>query len=155
MILRLVLGALFTAMALGQLASSDAMPGILAAYGLPHGAVSTGVAVALIAGEALAGGWFLARPRSKTAVPVWVFTGVSVVWAALAAQAFARGLAIGNCGCFGSHLSQPLRWWVLVEDALLLVYAVVLLRGTRIRSTSTRPAPSTTTAAARKEQEKR
>jgi hypothetical protein len=158
MILRIVLGALFTAMAVGQLVSFDAMPGILTAYGLPHGAASTALAVALIAGEALAGGWFLARPRSATVVPVWVFTGVSVIWAVLAAQGYARGLAIGNCGCFGTHLAQPLRWWVLAEDALLLVYAWLLLHGTRRRRPPARPVPPPsppTTTAIRKEQEKR
>ncbi|MBA2536909.1 MAG: hypothetical protein H0V20_05675 [Actinobacteria bacterium] len=48
---------------------------------------------------------------------------VAVMWTALAAQAFARGLELDNCGCFGAYLAQPLRWWVLIEDAYMLVLA--------------------------------
>lgn len=129
MVLRIVLGALFVAMAAGQLASFRQMAGILAAYGLVSGAGATALAVALIAGELLCGVWFLSRPRSRARVPVWVFTGVAVVWALLAAQAYARGLTVSNCGCFGRYLPQRLSWFVLVQDALLLLYAGLLLRG--------------------------
>jgi hypothetical protein len=130
-ILRLVLGALFAAMAAGQLASLDAMPGILDAYRLTNGAGSTALAEALIAGEATVGAWFLARPRSSARTPVWIFTGVNLVWAALAVQAYVRGLAVNNCGCFGRYAAQPLRWWVPAEDALMLLYARLLLRRNR------------------------
>ncbi|MBT2396956.1 MauE/DoxX family redox-associated membrane protein [Streptomyces sp. ISL-100] len=133
MILRLVLGALLTAMALGQLASFAAMPSIFTAYGLTSGAASTALAVMLIAAEAAVGVWFLARPRSKAVVPVWMYTALSLVWALLAVQAYARGLTIANCGCFGTFLAQPLRWFVLVEDALMLLYAWLLLRAARRR----------------------
>jgi hypothetical protein len=129
MVMRTVLGALFVAMAAGQLASFRRMPGILAAYGLVSRAGATALAVALIAGELLCGVWFLFRPRSRARVPVWVFTGVAVVWALLAAQAYARGLTVANCGCFGLYLPQRLTWFVLVQDALLLLYAAVLLHG--------------------------
>jgi hypothetical protein len=131
MVLRIVLGAVYTAMAVGQLASFGHMPGILAAYGLVTGAAATALAVALIAGELVCGVLFLARPRSKALAPVRVFTAVAVVWALLAVQAYARGLTVANCGCFGIYLSQRLSWFVLVQDALLLLYAGLLLRGTR------------------------
>lgn len=147
MILRIVLGVLFLAMAAGQLASLGAMGDIISVYGLTGGAVSVAlaVAVALIAGEAVAGVWLTARPRSQARIPVWIFTAVSLIWTVLAAQAFARGLVIDNCGCFGIYLPQPLRWWVLVEDALLLLYAWLLLRGTsrsRARTTARRAGPT-------------
>lgn len=129
MVLRIVLGVLCVAMAAGQLAAFRRMPGILAAYGLVSGAGATALAVALIAGELVCGVWFLSRPRSRTRVPVWMFTGVAVVWALLAAQAYARGLTVTNCGCFGRYLPQRLSWFVLVQDALLLLYAGLLLRG--------------------------
>ncbi|THA27200.1 hypothetical protein E4198_23395 [Streptomyces sp. RKND-216] len=131
MILRLVLGVLLVAMALGQLFSFGAMPDILSSYGVTGGAASTVLAVALVAAESAGGVWFLVRPRSRALTPVWIYTGVSVLWAALAVQAFARGLELDNCGCFGVYLSQPLRWFVLVEDALMLLYAAMLLRGAR------------------------
>ncbi|MGW7363535.1 MauE/DoxX family redox-associated membrane protein [Streptomyces sp. NPDC054841] len=127
----MVLGALFAAMAAGQLASFRRMPGILAGYGLVAGSGATVLAVALIAGELVCGVWFLARPRSRAIAPVWVFTGVAVVWALLAVQAYVRGLTVANCGCLGIYLTQRLSWFVLVQDALLLLYARLLLRGVR------------------------
>lgn len=48
---------------------------------------------------------------------------VAMIWSALAVQAFARGLAVENCGCFGVHLGQSLRWWVLLEDAEFVALA--------------------------------
>lgn len=48
---------------------------------------------------------------------------VAFFWTALGAQAFARGLVIENCGCFGVYLGQELRWWVLLHDAYSLVLA--------------------------------
>ena len=131
MVLRIVLGTVYTAMAIGQLASFGHMPGILAAYGLVDGAGATALAVVLIAGELVAGVWFLARPRSKALAPVWVYTGVSVVWTVLAVQAYARGLAVDNCGCFGLYLTQKLSWFVLLQDALTLLYAGILIRSAR------------------------
>jgi hypothetical protein len=130
MVLRIVLGAVYTAMAVGQLASFGHMPRVLAEYGLLTG-VATALAVALIAGELVCGVWFLARPRSKALAPVWVFTAVSVAWSLLAAQAYARGLTVANYGPFGIYLSQRLSWFVLAQDALTLLYAGLLLRGAR------------------------
>ncbi|MBT2430015.1 hypothetical protein J7F02_31560 [Streptomyces sp. ISL-112] len=131
MILRIVLGTVLAAMALGQLASFDAMPVILTTYGLTSRAASTALAVALISAEGVTAAWFLTRPHSRAATPVWLYTGVAVVWSVLAAQAFARGLVLDNCGCFGTYAAQPLRWYVLVEDALMLLYACLLWRGLR------------------------
>ncbi|MFJ4014396.1 MauE/DoxX family redox-associated membrane protein [Streptomyces sp. NPDC090026] len=137
MVLRIVLGTVYTAMAIGQLASFEHMPRILSAYGLVDGVGATALAAALIAGELVCGVWFLARPRSKALAPVWVYTAVSVVWTVLAVQAYARGLAVDNCGCFGTYLTQPLSWIVLVQDAATLLYAGLLFRSARRA-----PAPS-------------
>lgn len=79
----------------------------------------------------MCGVWFLARPRSKALAPVWVYTGVSVVWTGLAVQAYARGLTVANCGCFGIYLRQRLSWFVLLQDALTLLYAAVLIHSAR------------------------
>ncbi|WP_156727072.1 MauE/DoxX family redox-associated membrane protein [Streptomyces apocyni] len=148
MILRLVLGALFAAMAAGQLASFGAMPDIISAYGLTSGSASTTLVILLIAAEAVVAAWFLARPRSRALAPVWIYTGVFLLWTLLTLQAFVRGLDLDNCGCFGNYLRQPLRWWVLIEDALLLLYAWLLLHGsTRGQATNARRARHTTHAA--------
>ncbi|WNZ06473.1 MauE/DoxX family redox-associated membrane protein [Streptomyces sp. 11x1] len=137
MVLRIVLGTLYTAMAVGQLASFEHMPRILSAYGLVSGSAATGLAAALIAGELVCGVWFLARPRSTALAPVWVYTAVSVVWTVLAVQAYARGLVVDNCGCFGIYLTQRLNWFVLLQDAATLLYA-----GPLVRSARRAPAPS-------------
>lgn len=139
--LRLILGMIYIGMAAGQLLSMDRMPRILGAYGLVHGAAAGVLAIGLIAGEAVCGTWFLSRPRSTAIAPVWVYTAVSLVWSALAAQAYARGLPVHLCGCFGVYLGQPLRWYVLVEDALTLLYAAVLLRGARRTPAAAPPIP--------------
>jgi hypothetical protein len=130
-VLRIVLGALYVAMGLGQTASASAMPGILDAYQVVDGPGLPWLAAALIVAEAGCGLWLLTRPRSRSLTPVWLFTGVAVVWAALGAQAYVRGLPIDNCGCFGRYLAQPLSGFVLAQDALLLVYAALLVRATR------------------------
>ncbi|MFC1417711.1 MauE/DoxX family redox-associated membrane protein [Streptacidiphilus cavernicola] len=131
MILRLLLGLTYTAMAAGQLASWPDMPTILAAYGAGGHQATTVLAAVLIASELASGLWFLAAPRSHARIPVWIYAAVCLLWATLAGQAFARGLAVAVCGCFGRYLPQSLSWIVLAEDALLLLYAVLLLRSSR------------------------
>ncbi|MCH7230911.1 hypothetical protein L0U85_08620 [Glycomyces sp. L485] len=133
--LRLILGIIYLGMAVGQTLSAAAMPGIIGAYDVVPGPLLIPFVVVLIAAEAVTGLWLLARPRSTSLTPVWMYAGVSMVWTILAVQAFARGLDIANCGCFGVYLVQPLRWWVLLEDGLLLVYAVIMVRSSlRLRA---------------------
>jgi hypothetical protein len=129
--LRLVLGAVYLGMGLGQLASWSDMPAILGAYRLVPEPLLPAFAAALIIAELTCGLWFAVRPRSRAAAPVWIYTAVSVVWAVLAVQAYLRGLPIENCGCFGRYLTQRLSLFVVAQDALLLIYAALLLRGLR------------------------
>lgn len=129
--LRAVLGAILTAMGAGQLASWPALPDIFAAYEIAPAAALPWLAAVLILAELAGGLWLLTRPRSCALTPVWIYTAVAVTWASLAAQAFVRGLTVDNCGCFGRFLTQGLGWLVLLQDALLLLYAGLLLRATR------------------------
>lgn len=119
-------------MAAGQLRDLGAFRAILADYDFGNPAL---LAVLLLVGELLAGSWLLFALRQRPIVPAVVFTGTSILWSLLATQAFVRGLVIPNCGCFGVYLGQPLRWWVLIQDALLLLYSGLLL--TRARSPRT------------------
>jgi hypothetical protein len=130
-VLRLVLGVVFTGMAAGQLASWSAMPSILDAYRLLPAPALPVLAAGLVAAELVCGVWFLARPRSPAVAPVWIYTVVSIVWAGLGLKAYVRGLPVDNCGCFGVYLTQRLSLFVLAQDALLLLYAAVLFRGAR------------------------
>ena len=128
MVLRLILGMVYLGMAVGQLVSWRQMPEILAAYQAMPDVALRPFAVALLLGEAASGVWFLARPRSQSLTPVWVYTAVAVVWAGLGMQAYLRGLEVANCGCFGVYLTQRLSLLVLAQDALLLVYAGLMIR---------------------------
>ncbi|MGH3645836.1 MAG: MauE/DoxX family redox-associated membrane protein [Micromonosporaceae bacterium] len=138
MVLRIILGAVFLGMAVGQVVSWREMPEILAAYQAAPAPMLLPLAVALLVGEAVTGVWFLARPRAQSLTPVWVYTAVSLVWAALGVQAYLRGLDVANCGCFGVYLTQRLSLFVLAQDALLLGYAALLIRsGLHARQSST------------------
>lgn len=128
-VLRIALGAVYVAMAGGQVASWPSMPSILGAYDVVPGWSLPWLAAVLIGGELLAGVWFLARPRSQALMPVWVYTAVALLWTFLGASALARGVMVANCGCFGVYLTQRLSWFTLAQDGLLLVYAALMIRG--------------------------
>jgi hypothetical protein len=112
-------------MAAGQLASIDEFGTALESYdllgpltpaaqfGLP--VVEILVAVGLLVSRVLPP--FASRSAGLAGVLV------ALMWATLAVQAFARGLVVENCGCFGAYFAQRLRWWVLLEDAYLLLLA--------------------------------
>jgi hypothetical protein len=116
----LVYAALLSAMAAGQLASLGRFEDALSGYDVfGAGAASAAVAVP-IAELAVAAGLAIVPVRRAAAV---LGLAVALFWSALAAQAFARGLELENCGCFGAYLAQELRWWVLLEDAEFLLLA--------------------------------
>jgi Methylamine utilisation protein MauE len=123
----LLYGLLLVAMAAGQLASLDEFGEALESYDL-LGPLVPAAQFGLPVIEVLVGtGLLLSRRLPPLAARAVGLAGVlvAVVWATLAAQAFARGLTVENCGCFGAYLAQPLRWWVLLEDAYLLLLALL------------------------------
>lgn len=75
----------------------------------------------------------------ELALGVWLLVGRRLVLAAAAvvslhlgylvwlAIAFARGLEIENCGCFGVYWGRPLTAWTFLEDGVLLALALLLL----------------------------
>ena len=85
----------------------------------------------------------LALAFVELGIGLWLIWGRLLIWAALVlvllhagylawlGLAYARGLDIPNCGCFGVFLAQPLTPWMLVEDGLLLAAALVFWRGVR------------------------
>jgi hypothetical protein len=120
----LALAVLLAAMGAGQLASFGAFRRALDGYGV---FASVGeVAGVVLAIEFVAAAGLLASASARGSigrVAGLLGLGVATFWAVLAAQAFARGLELDNCGCFGAYLAQPLRWWVLIEDAYMLALA--------------------------------
>lgn len=121
---RISLAVLLLLMALGQAVSFGDFTAAIDTYQVTAGAGAL-LAVALIAAEAVGGAALLAPAGSPTRRHGGTVTAaVAIVWAALAAQAFARGLVVPNCGCFGRFASQELRWWVLLEDVYFVAAAV-------------------------------
>lgn len=116
---RTVLGVLLIAMAAGQLSDMDGFAGVLAGYQVMPSSLLAPAAW-LLAGTEATAGWALLSGRKCGS---HLALAVAVAWSLLAIQGFARGLVIDNCGCFGVHLAQPLRWWVLVEDAQFVALA--------------------------------
>lgn len=125
-----MLGVLFTGMALGQALSWSHMPEILAAYQMP-GVANHGFVAGFIAAQLVCGLWLLTRPRSTSLAPVWLYVAVALLWAGLGLQGMLRGLDVANCGCFGIYLTQRLSWFVLAQDALLLLYGYLMIRSAR------------------------
>jgi Methylamine utilisation protein MauE len=122
----LLYGLLLAGMAVGQLVSFDAFDDALASYELPGG-LHTASVIGLPVLEVLAAlGLLGARVLPQRAVHAAGVLGVfmAAAWTLLAVQAFARGLDVDNCGCFGAYLAQGLRWWVLLEDGYLLLLAL-------------------------------
>lgn len=128
-----LLAALLLAMAAGQVLSFEGFVDAIVTYQLGGGRVVAAVAaVALIGAEALAAIGLLSRTHACVRRASSVGVVVAMAWSALAAQAFARGLAVDNCGCFGAYLPQRLRWWVLLEDAEFVALAWWVRRRLRV-----------------------
>jgi Methylamine utilisation protein MauE len=146
----LLYGLLLAAMAVGQLASLDAFEDALSSYELPGG-LQTAVVIGLPALEVLAAlGLLGARVLPRRAAYAAGLLGlvVAVAWTLLAVQAFARGLAVENCGCFGAYLAQELRWWVLLEDGYLLLLALWAAVSLGVRPSVPSRTPGSSVAAA-------
>lgn len=122
-----LLAGLLLAMAAGQVSDAGGFARILDAYRALPGTAPTIVAWALILAEAGAGVALLRRARLGASLAV----AVALSWTVLGLQAFTRGLPLANCGCFGVHLGQPLRWWVLAEDGDFVALAVWVRRAER------------------------
>jgi hypothetical protein len=123
----LVLGGLLLAMAGAQLAAPSRFAAVLADYRLlPSGSESVAAGVVITA-EATAAALLLLTGRWRRSGAVLAVC-VAVGWSVLGSVAFGRHLAVSNCGCFGRYLAQPLRWWVLVEDAEFVLLSVWVAR---------------------------
>lgn len=121
-----VVGILLLAMATLQAIDLRGFADVLATYRLGPPEVASVLALAFVTAEAVSGAGLLRRRVS----PVAALGGLAVAlgWSFLAAEAFFRHLTLSNCGCFGMYLGQPLRWWVLLEDADFVLLAALSVR---------------------------
>lgn len=108
--------ALLLAMALGQALVFRGFVEILRDFHVGGANAAWAIGIALFAGEVVTAVLLLGRTGWRKAGAAFGLL-TTVGWTALAVQAFARGLEVDNCGCFGIYLGQPLRWWVLLQDA--------------------------------------
>ncbi|MGQ0678671.1 MAG: MauE/DoxX family redox-associated membrane protein [Actinomycetota bacterium] len=129
-IARLLFAALVLAMAAGQAFSYQVFVAAVGSYRLPLVPAPVTAAV-LFAGGLLAGAGLLMRRPSVRWPAGRLGLGVAVLWAALGVQAFARGLDIPNCGCFGRYLAQELSWRVLLQDGYFVLLAFLAYRSAR------------------------
>lgn len=127
-IARLLFGFLVLGMAVGQLLSFSSFLDAIESYQVAGETVSRTMAVALVGGELFAGIGLLTGLPNLRKLAGWVGLGVAVGWAALAVQAFVRGLEVANCGCFGRYFAQRLSWIVLVQDAYFVILAYLAMR---------------------------
>lgn len=123
---RFYLGGLLAAMALGQLLSFPTFVDIVADYRLSS-LPSLLMAVVLLILEIVAAVGLLAPRKMFPRLGEWAGLTVAVMWSLLAVQALARGIEIDNCGCFGAYLGQRLSGWILLQDAVFVGLAVVVV----------------------------
>ncbi len=82
----------------------------------------------------------VALSRARMAVPAHAGAVLlSTAYLLLTGHAYARGLDVRNCTCFGGFLAQRLSVFVVAQDAYVLIWTVWLLRGAVIASSGMPP----------------
>jgi hypothetical protein len=130
---RFSLAALLLAMAFGQISDLSGFVEIMKTYEVGEDTIAYALTMFLILGELLGGLGLLVANVGQERWRLYsggAALGVAFVWSFLALQAFARGLNVPNCGCFGVHLAQPLGGGVLVQDAIFIGWATAAFMGT-------------------------
>ena len=114
------------------------MPGfaeVVASYqSLPGWFIMPG-AWLLMLSELVLGVWLLIGPRFGLRVTpaALAIVAMHLMYLGWLIVAYARGLDLPNCGCFGVYWPRPLTWVTLVEDSVLLVGAGAFFMLTRRR----------------------
>lgn len=118
------LAAIMAVMGVTQLVSWNIFIDAIEGYDVVGRSGSSALGAVIILGELAAAVMLIRNLRLGALISVVVM----IVWTGLAVQAFARGLSLDNCGCFGQWIPQRLRWWVLLEDLYLLGLSAWLVR---------------------------
>jgi len=131
---------LLFASALGKLLDMPGFYRVVDSYRALPGSAIAALAWSLALSELALGLWLLAsqtkrhwRVAASTAV-----LGLHLLYLAWLSVAFARGLNVPNCGCFGVFFPRPLAVRTFVEDGFLIVLAIVLL----LSAKHVQPSPS-------------
>jgi uncharacterized membrane protein YphA (DoxX/SURF4 family) len=139
---RIILGVVLLAMGAGKLSDVHGYAAALAAFRvIPDGALQI-VAIAWLCAELAAGALLVAGVRTARVAGAPLALCVNIAYAALTTQAYARGLAVANCTCFGVHLAQRLSWFVLLQDAYMIFLSAWVLRAVVVAGRSTLPPPA-------------
>lgn len=136
---------LLLSMGLAQLSDLAGFADVIASYQALPGRSALPVASAIAVSEVVTGLGLVAGGPSRR---VWAIVAVALalVWSLFGTQAFARGLDLSNCGCFGVHLPQRLWWGVLAQDAAFLATTLWVARALRPSAAvdAVSPAPTLT-----------
>ncbi|MEO6575242.1 MAG: FAD-dependent oxidoreductase, partial [Polyangiaceae bacterium] len=129
-----VMGVTFAAQGIGKILDFSAYIAALDAFhfvpalALPVvGAVW--IAAEMASGLALIATGLTGSPRPSVArLGAMTALAVSLAYALLDIQGYVRGLPIANCTCFGAYLAQRLSWFVLVQEAYVILLMSLLVR---------------------------
>ncbi len=122
--IRIAAALIFFTAAAGKMRSWRTFEGVVANYRLLPAPLAHGVAWLLPPGEVLlAVALLLGAPGSELAASVLL----SVFGAAMAINLL-RGRAHVDCGCFDNTLKQPLRWTLVLRNAVLVSLLVAAAR---------------------------
>lgn len=99
---------------------------MLADYRMAPAVMLLPMAGAVVALE-VAIGVGLLRPKWRRAA-VLTAAALAGLYAVVLSATLARGIALGNCGCFGVYLARPLTVFSPLEDVALLLAALLVAR---------------------------
>lgn len=124
-LLRVFLGILFLATAVGKMLDNRGFAEVLSTYQLFPSFTLMPLGLVISLSEFILGIFILLNRQielcSKTILVINSF------YLVLAIVTNLRGLTIPNCGCFGVFLARPMTWNTVAEDAILVLVSIVFL----------------------------
>lgn len=124
--LALTLATLHLATAGAKLLDLRGFAAVLADYRMAQAVMLLPMAGAVVALEVAIGvGLLLPKWRRAAALAAAALAGL---YAVVLSATLARGIALGNCGCFGVYLARPLTVFSPLEDVALLLAALLVAR---------------------------
>lgn len=122
--LRFLFGLIFVVTSIGKLLDNRGFAAVLETYQLVPVFFLLPLALFISLSELLLGLLFFWGKNLFRCAQLTL--GIQLVYLALAISSNVRGLDIPNCGCFGVFLARPMTPWTILEDAVLVVFALGL-----------------------------